>query len=128
MATRSNSQVGNSFDSMSEMIENLAVTEVKLVVGILILLLLLFLQLTHEKGKDTGPPPVERGSAAPAELDGKTRLVQLEKQVGELHSEVRRVDRDIQALDQRQPEIQKEVEALFKKAGAVPPKGNPKTP
>jgi hypothetical protein len=108
MAKRRTSEVELCFDSMTDLITNLA--------GGLLLLVLLLMGLTRESSAQAPQAvPQEKGPKDAAEKSVRPLL----DRINRLKGEIRRADEQIRELDQRLPQLKEQVEDLLKKVSGI---------
>jgi hypothetical protein len=105
MPARRVSEIELCFDSMTDLITNLA--------GGLVLLVLLLMGMTTEGG---GRADVAAAPPPPAAGAGQKSIKPLEQQAQVLRTEIAIMDKNISSLESRLPALQAEIEALLKRA------------
>jgi hypothetical protein len=110
MATRRTSNVELCFDSMTDLITNLA--------GGLILLVLLLLGVTREASSQSPPPPAVPEGTRDA---GEKTVRPLRNQINLLRAEIAAIEQDVKGLEAQLPVLSQQVKELIEKAGQVQP-------
>lgn len=118
MAKRRNAEVKLCFDSMTDLITNLA--------GGLLLLVLLLLGVTGDASSQTRPPPGAADQTGKAAAEKSPRP--LEERVRRLDQAVQQVEEQIKTLEGQLPALRQEVEALLGKVAAFRPPEVPEPP
>ena len=107
MGKRRNSEVELCFDSMTDLITNLA--------GGLILLVLLLMGVTRDAAKKQEPKPKElTGAELQKEVEKSSRPLQ--DRMAQVQIEIASADREVNAFEKRLPQLQQEIDELVKKA------------
>ncbi len=107
MAKRNPSTIELCFDSMTDLITNLA--------GGLVLVALLVLGMTHE-AKEAYHAAQFSAAEKKKEGGGVKSLVPLERQGQILNNEIAAVEKNLATLDARLPKLQEDVESLVARA------------
>lgn len=112
MGKRRNSEVELCFDSMTDLITNLA--------GGLVLIVLLLLGITRD-----APPPVPEKPKPVAKVGTKTEeksIRPLQDRLNQLRIELDAANKDMQVMDNKIPELRREVDELLKQSAPAPGK------